>query len=99
MFILAHYKAFGDSKSFGAGLPDLPKTATITEQLGHVFRQLNAVDGSEWIADKPHRSISVGDEVTLMGPRRFRVEGCGWSELAGAGRWVPVDGNSPRAAY
>lgn len=49
-----------------------------------LFRELNHVDGTEWIADKPLRSLSVGDVVRLQdarGARTYHCDWVGWSKV------------------
>jgi hypothetical protein len=65
---------------------------TYGHALEHIFREMNHVDGTEWIGSEEFerrytgaRSMSVGDVVefkTAVGSRRFRVESEGWSEVA-----------------
>jgi hypothetical protein len=63
------------------------------EALDILFRQLNAVDGTElisdpeFVADNPRlRSMSVGDVVTFRAPGGVRkdyvCEGLGWAEIS-----------------
>jgi len=90
--IVISYLVFGDNFSF------VYDNLSATNFVGHVedevllesiFRDTNHVDGTEWIAGKPLRSLSVGDVVTIIDSelpvqkqvRAYRVEGIGWKKL------------------
>ena len=46
--------------------------------LAYAWRQMNHVDGSEWIADHKIRSLSVGD-VVVLGEQAYACDPVGWS--------------------
>lgn len=46
--------------------------------LAYAWRQLNHVDGSEWIAGRRIRSLSVGD-VVVLGEQAYACDPIGWS--------------------
>jgi hypothetical protein len=59
-----------------------PKTeAEMDEAIGRrlvlAFRQMNHVDGNEWIADKSLRSMMVGD-VAVVGEQAYSCEPASW---------------------
>jgi hypothetical protein len=85
------------SRVFGTGAD---RVQTVEQALEVVFRQLNAVDGTElisdpeWLDGHPNvRSMSVGDVVTFRGPggwrRDYVCEGLGWTEISREdGEWL-----------
>jgi|APSaa5957512535_1039671.scaffolds.fasta_scaffold61759_3 hypothetical protein len=65
-------------------LPDLTKGLEELDQvygkrLNFAWRQMNHVDGTEWIHNKKHRSMSVGD-VVVIGKQAFSCDPDGWSQ-------------------
>src|SRR4029077_19515928 len=64
------------------------RVASYLDALEVVFRQMNRVDGKEFISRKNLKvpSLSVGDTVSFdsitMGVRHFVCEGCGWAEIS-----------------
>jgi hypothetical protein len=70
------------------------RAETYLEALEVVFRQMNRVDGTEYIsrANLGVPSLSVGDTVSFRfrgGRRHFVCEGCGWAEISESDRdWL-----------
>lgn len=87
--ILVRYLAFGSNLQFvfDGNVAETIGEFDDADILERVFRQCNHVDGTEWIAGKPLRSMSVGDLVTLIDTsadlteqaREYQVAGCGWN--------------------
>jgi hypothetical protein len=84
--ILIHLKAFGSDQMFvftgfhGA----IRCLANKIDVLEEIFRQCNHVDGNEWIAEKPYRSLSCGDDVIFLDGNtveRFHCDPAGWSKI------------------
>lgn len=61
---------------------DEADTVDPTVYLERVFRQNNAVDGTEINVQKNKRSLSVGDVVGLPNDTYFTVSGLGWNEVS-----------------
>jgi hypothetical protein len=85
--ILVHYRAFGDDKMFvftgcdQAGMLTMISGNSDGSILDIIYRECNHVDGTEWIARKPLRSLSVGDEVIIIDRdliTRYRCAMVGW---------------------
>jgi hypothetical protein len=82
--ILVHYRAFDDDKMFiftGANDKSLSPKSDVHFLLDTIFRECNHVNGTEWIANKPLRSLSVGDEVIIIEGEqisRYRCATVGW---------------------
>lgn len=55
--------------------------ANVDEALGRVFRENNAVDGSEYNVQNKARSLSVGDVFVLNDAAAFLVESFGFTAL------------------
>jgi hypothetical protein len=75
-----------DFSNFLFGTGD-KRVATYEEALEIVFRQMNRVDGTEYIsrANLKVPSLSVGDTVSIrssQGRRYFVCEGTGWAEIS-----------------
>lgn len=82
MKITIHYLAFYSNEASFEFPAELVKGLNIKDALEVIYRQCNHVDGTEWIADKPFRSFSCGDEIQI-GNRRFRCLPAGWDEVFG----------------
>ena len=77
MKINVAYKAFRSNDTFEFPSDIIPSGTTLLDALEVVFRECNHVDGSEWIAGKRLRSMSVEDEVTIDG-NTFICANMGW---------------------
>lgn len=91
LIVLVHYKAFGSNQMFNFNCePDNSVSLSDfceSDLLEFIFRQCNHVDGTEWIANKNLRSMSVGDEVVLIRSdkqpvERRRVAAIGWEHVS-----------------
>lgn len=79
---------YGDSFGLKVRVFDFPITNDLMaegdqEVLEHIFRQCNAVDGTEWISQPEQRalklrSMSVGDLVVLPTRRLYLCKPQGW---------------------
>ena len=62
------------------------ENASVRRILETIYRQMNHVDGSEWVAQKQMRSMSVGDMVVIAwNPYMVGVWLCkwmGWEKIA-----------------
>jgi len=67
MKITIAYKSFGSTDIFNFPSDLIPAGMEVEDALEVVFRECNHVDGTEWIANKKLRSMSVGDEVNVDG--------------------------------
>jgi hypothetical protein len=77
MKINVAYKAFRSNDTFEFPSDLIPSGITLLDTLDFVFRQCNHVDGTEWIANKRLRSMSVEDEVSIDG-NTFICANVGW---------------------
>ena len=86
--ILVHYRAFDDDQMFvftGTNDKSLLPESDVDFLLDSVFRECNHVDGTEWIAGKHLRSLSVDDEVIIINDgeiSRYRCARIGWEKLS-----------------
>ena len=60
---------------------DRPETATVEQVLETVYRENNAVDGSEENVKRQKRSLSVGDVVIVNGRSAHKVASMGFEEV------------------
>jgi hypothetical protein len=81
--ILIHLKAFGSNQMFVYDGPTLPLSGE-QDKLEVIFRECNHVDGNEWIAGKPYRSLSCGDDIIFLDGNtveRFHCAPIGWNKI------------------
>lgn len=95
MKIIVHYLAFNTNEAFSFPANFLPGEST-NEILETIFRECNAMDGSEWIVEETRqrlergerrglRSMCAGDCVTLLQDdgtwEVWRCEEVGWKRM------------------
>ncbi len=71
---------FQEPTVFEFPLPYVQQLKEDEKALDYIFRQCNAVDGTEWICNQKLRSMCVGDMIKIDGDL-WIVMGSGWKKV------------------